>query len=163
VCSEGVAAADARSVRHAHGALMPDWVKAILTAVVVITVPVALIIFGLLGGFGGCGNDLLKTISSPSGGRKLVIFQRDCGATTGFSTQASLLPARDRLRGSGNVFIADTDHGRAPSGPGGGPQLDARWIAEDMLELRYHPQARVFLADSVQPGVTIRFVKDSAL
>jgi hypothetical protein len=159
-----VAAADARSVRHAHGAPMPVWVKMIWTAFVVITVAMAIYIFVWIGALaGGCGNDMLASIPSPSGGRKLVIFQRACGATTGFSTQASLLPAHDRLRGSGNVFIADTDHGKAPSGPGGGPQLDARWTAEDTLELRYHPQARVFLADSAQPGVRIRFVKDSAL
>jgi hypothetical protein len=143
---------------------MPVWVKMIWTAFVVITVAMAIFIFVWVGALaGGCGNDTLATISSPSGDRKLVIFQRDCGATTGFSTQASLLPAHDRLRGSGNVFIADTDHGKAPSGPGGGPQLGARWIAEDTLELRYHPQARVFLADAVQSGVIIRFVKDSAL
>jgi hypothetical protein len=142
---------------------MPDWLKVIVTAVILITGSVAIMIFGLIGGFGGCGNDLLETVTSPSGGRKLVIFQRDCGATTGFSTQASLLPAGDPLRGSGNVFIADTDHGKAPGGPGGGPQLAARWIAEDTLELRYHPQARIFRADSVQRGITIRYVTDSTL
>ena len=143
---------------------MPVWLKMILTAVVVITVPIAIMLYYLLAGFGTlCNNDLLATHSSPNGGRKLVIFQRDCGATTGFSTQASLLTLRDPLRGKGNVFIADTDRGKAPSGPGGGPQLAARWITEDTVELRYHPQARVFLADSGQPGVTIRYVKDSAL
>jgi hypothetical protein len=31
---------------------MPVWLKVILTAVVVITVPVAIMIFGLVGGFG---------------------------------------------------------------------------------------------------------------
>ena len=142
---------------------MPIWVKMIWTAFVVITVTMALYIFLWIGALaGGCENDMLATIPSPSGGRKLVIFQRDCGATTGFSTQASLLPAHDRLRGSGNVFIADADHGKAPSGPGGGPQLSARWIGEDTLELRYHPQARVFRADSVQQGIFIRYVKQSS-
>jgi hypothetical protein len=143
---------------------MPVWVKVILTAFVVITVPLALILFGLTAGFGTlCNTDLLQTISSPSGRRKLVVFQRDCGATTGFSTQASLLTARDHLTGKGNVFIADTDRGKAPSGPGGGPRLAASWIAEDTVELRYHPNTRVFRAESVQAGVTIRYARDSAL
>lgn len=143
---------------------MPVWVKMIWTAFVVITAAMAIYIVVWIGALvSACRNDMLATIPSPSGGRKLVIFQRSCGATTGFSTQASLLPARDRLRGSGNLFIADTDHGKAPSGRGGGPQLDAQWLAEDTLELRYHPQARVFLADSMQAGVMIWFVKDSAL
>jgi hypothetical protein len=141
---------------------MPDWLKAILTAVVVLAVALAIYMYVWVRALeGGCGNDLLATMSSPSGGRQLVIFQRDCGATTGFSTQASLLPAGEPLREGGNVFIADTDHGKAPSGPGGGPQLAARWIAEDTLELRYHPRARIFLADSAYQDITIRYVQDS--
>ena len=143
---------------------MPDWLKAILTAVVVIAVALAAYMYLWVRAWeGACGNDLLATLSSPRAGPKLIIFQRDCGATTGFSTQASILGASDTLQGSGNVFIADTDHGKAPSGPGGGPQLAARWISRDTLELRYHPQARVFRADSAQRGVTIRYVKDSTL
>jgi hypothetical protein len=143
---------------------MPLWLKMIWTSFVVIGGALVLyILLWVVTLAGACGNDLIRTLASPDGGRKLVIFQRDCGATTGFSTQASLLPAGDRLRGSGNLFIADTDHGKAPSGPGGGPQLAARWIAKDTLELRYHPRARIFRADSVQQGITIRYVKDSTL
>ena len=75
-----------------------------------------------------CGNDLVAEHLSPDGKAKLLIFQRDCGATTGFSTQASLVAAEAKLSGSsGNLFIADTDHGIAPSGPGGGPDLRVRW------------------------------------
>jgi hypothetical protein len=140
---------------------MPVWVKMIWTAFVVITVAMGLYLILLIVTLaGGCRNEMLATIPSPGGVRKLVIFQRDCGATTGFSTQASLLAADDRLRGSGNVFIADTDHGKAPSGRGGGPGLAARWIAEDTVELRYDPLARVLLADSVQGGVTIHYVTE---
>ena len=143
---------------------MPDWLKAVLTAVVVIAVALAAYAYLWMRAWeGACGNDLLATLSSPRGGPKLVIFQRSCGATTPFTTQASLLGASDTLEGSGNVFIADTDHGKAPSGRGGGPQLGARWIAKDTLELRYHPRARIFLADSAQRGITILYVKDSTL
>jgi hypothetical protein len=141
---------------------MPDWLKVILTAVVVIAVALAAYMYLWARAWeGGCGNDLLATVPSPNAGRQLVVFQRSCGATTGFSTQASLLPTGEPVRDGGNVFIADTDHGKAPSGPGGGPRLAARWIAEDTLELRYHPRARVFLADSVYQGITIRYVQDS--
>ena len=65
-----------------------------------------------------CGNEVVAQYPSPNGLERLVVFQRDCGATTGFSTQASILPIGKGLKDdSGNVFIADTDHGAAPSGP----------------------------------------------
>ena len=38
-----------------------------------------------------CGNEIIEEIKSPDNKYKLVIFQRDCGATTGFSTQISIL------------------------------------------------------------------------
>ena len=37
-----------------------------------------------------------------------MVFQRDCGATTGFSTQISILGAAQELSNvSGNIFIMD--------------------------------------------------------
>jgi len=36
-----------------------------------------------------CGNDVLTDLPSPDGKYKVVVFQRDCGATTGFSTQTT--------------------------------------------------------------------------
>jgi hypothetical protein len=38
-----------------------------------------------------CGNEVISESHSPDGAKKIVVFQRGCGATTGFSTQASLL------------------------------------------------------------------------
>jgi hypothetical protein len=65
-----------------------------------------------------CGNDTMAEFLSPDASAKLVVFQRDCGATTVFRTQASLLkPGMHLSDSSGNVFVADTDHGLAPSGP----------------------------------------------
>ena len=95
-----------------------------------------------------CGNQPLAEARSPGGARKVIVFQRDCGATTGFSTQASVLPADGELPDDGgNVFVADDDHGAAPSGPGGGPAVDAAWISENRLLIRQHPRARVFRAE----------------
>ena len=90
-----------------------------------------------------CGNDPIAEYVSPDGGAKLVVFQRDCGATTGFSTQASLVRPDAKLPGSsGNLFIADTDHGIAPSGPGGGPELRVRWDGPKRLLLQHHAKLR---------------------
>lgn len=92
---------------------------------------------------GGCGNEILKEVRSPTGKMKAVVFQRDCGATTGFSTQVSVLPSDQQLANEGgNVFVADTDHGKAPSGAGGGPIVEASWTNETELLVRYDKRAR---------------------
>jgi hypothetical protein len=105
-----------------------------------------------------CGNTLVAETYSPDGGQKAVTFRRDCGATTGYSTQVSLLPATKQLPGeSGNLFIADTDRGQAPSAPGGGPVVHLQWLADDHLLLLHHPAVRVFRAELSHSGVQIEY------
>jgi hypothetical protein len=107
---------------------------------------------------GMCGNDSLADYASPDGETKVLVFQRDCGATTGFSTQASLVTINARLRNrSGNLFIADTDHGLAPSGPGGGPELGVLWESSNRLVLQHHFRARIFKAEQRLRGVEVRY------
>jgi hypothetical protein len=111
---------------------------------------------------GQCANDPLADLPSPDGRWHAVMFQRDCGATTGFSTQVSVLLAGNTLQNeSGNAFIADTDHGAAPAGPGGGPLVLARWIAPDTLEVRFHPRSRVFTRQAQVGAVAMRYVANS--
>lgn len=101
---------------------------------------------------GDCGNEPISEIQSPDKSLKVIIFQRDCGATTGFSTQVSILPATRSLPNeSGNALVADTDHGKAPSGPGGGPEVFAEWKSSRELVLRLHPSARTFGIDTTRP------------
>ena len=105
-----------------------------------------------------CGNEILAESSSPDGSKKFVVFQRSCGATTGFSTQASLVAADATLGNeSGNVFVADTDHGLAPSGTWGGPELRFRWTSLDHLVLQHHMVARVFKAEQRFKDVEIKY------
>ncbi len=92
----------------------------------------------------GCRNEVLETVPSLSRDLKAVVFQRDCGAATGFSTQISILRADEKLRGGGNTFVADTDHGAAPSGAGGGPPVGVTWDQAGKLKIEVHPAARVF-------------------
>ena len=110
----------------------------------------------------GCRNEQITDLASPGGRHHAVVFQRDCGATTGFSTQVSVLSAGAALPDSGgNVFSADGDQGRAPAASGGGPRVSAAWLASDTLEVRYDARARVFTKEATVAGVGIRFVADS--
>ena len=108
----------------------------------------------------GCGNEPLAEVVSPDGKLKAVVFQRDCGATTGFSTQVAVLSARSALPNeSGNVFTSDTNHGAAPSGPGGGPEIGAYWRSATELAISHHPTARVFTAQRSVGTVQVIYEK----
>jgi hypothetical protein len=92
-----------------------------------------------------CANQILKEVSSPAGKMKAVVFERDCGAPTDFSTQVSILRSDQLLPNEGgNVFVADTDHDIAPSGADGGPVVEVSWTSESELLVRHDKRARVF-------------------
>jgi hypothetical protein len=75
-----------------------------------------------------CGNEIFKEVNSPSLEFKAVIFQRDCGATTGFSTQVSVIPITETLPNEGgNVLIID--------GHPGDTQLEISWLSNYELKI----------------------------
>jgi hypothetical protein len=83
---------------------------------------------------------------------KVVVFTRDCGATTGFSTQASVLPASAALPGDGgNAYIADNNQASG----GDGLALDVRWLTPDSVELSHSSRSRVFKAATTVNGVRV--------
>lgn len=92
-----------------------------------------------------CANEVLHEIPSPDKQLKAVVFQRDCGATTGFSTQVSIMKIDKKLPNTGgDVFSADTGHGKVPSGPGGGPKIEVVWKGPRQLLVKYPQKARIF-------------------
>ena len=112
---------------------------------------------------GMCGSTFLSEAISPDSARKVVVYEFDCGATTGFATHVSLLTRNARLGSApGNLFVADTDHGRAPAGPGGGPAVSVHWRSVTEVEVRHDPRARTFVADTLVDGVRVRYVQISA-
>jgi hypothetical protein len=109
-------------------------------------------------GAGICGNEVVGESFSPNHRMKVTVFERDCGATTGFSTQASLLPADQKLAvGAGNIFIADDRRGAAPSGPGGGPRVTVRWISDAQVFLGHHPSVQIFKAETRHEGINVGY------
>jgi len=77
----------------------------------------------LLVGCNPCGNDPINAVSSPGGNKVAIAFIRDCGATTGFSTQVSIVKAPGLLPNeAGNVLIVD---GKVP--------LSLKWVGEHRL------------------------------
>lgn len=133
------------------------WSAGVLTVLLIAaTVLSTLVILKL--GEGMCDNTPIAEYPSPEGRHRVIVFERSCGATTGFSTQASLLDADEELDlGSGNLFISDTDHGAAPSGPGGGPELSVEWKDERAIVLVYDSRVRVFKNEQRMDGVHVSY------
>jgi hypothetical protein len=105
-----------------------------------------------------CANTELAVAVAPGGAHRAVVFQRDCGATSGFSTQVSVLPLGAALPDAGGaVFVGDTDHGRAPARLGGGPAVGLVWRDDRTLVIRHHRLARVFRSEPRAGSVEIRY------
>lgn len=103
-----------------------------------------------------CGNSVIADIPSPKGNRHVVVFERDCGATAGFSTQVSVLsPDRTLGNQAGNVFSADDNHGAVHLTSGNVLPIQLSWISNDELVIRYPAGARVFLSKARIGEITI--------
>src|SRR5438094_9693848 len=77
-----------------------------------------------------CGNELTSEIKSPDGKFKAVVFRRSCGATTGYSTQVSIIAANQKLPAeAGNVASALHE-----------VKLTIRWLSSNQLQV-IHPKA----------------------
>ena len=121
------------------------------------TLPLAILCIMSAGCSDTCGDDVVLRITSPDGQRDAVMFQRDCGATTGFSTQISIIDAGDKLSGMGNTFRADDDHGVARAGDWGGPWTEMKWLSSDRLLIRYAGKSRLFEQDDHVSGVDVTY------
>lgn len=106
-----------------------------------------------------CANAVLAESAAPGGRIKAVVFGRDCGATTDFSTQVSILSASNSLPNeSGNVFVADRDHGKAPAGPGGGPAIRVTWLSDQQLRIEHQSSTRIFKSEPLRKNVRVEYV-----
>jgi hypothetical protein len=107
-----------------------------------------------------CANNVVAEYPSPDRTHKVVVFQRDCGATTDFSTQASLLASAETLPNEGgNLFVADTNHGTAPAASWGGPTLAVQWSGSTSVVLEHDPKVRTFKSESHHGEVAVSYVQ----
>jgi hypothetical protein len=109
----------------------------------------------------GCDNEIYKNYFSPDGSHKVVLYSRNCGATTGFSTHISILKSEETIEGSGNAFTADDDHGKARRHPKFGSLIDVRirWVSNSLVEIGYDTNSRVFTKDDKIEDVDIIYSK----
>ena len=91
----------------------------------------------------GCANNVIRRADAPDGLHRAIMFQRDCGATTGFSTQISVLKAGQEPTEGGNAFVGDADHGAAATGEWGGPWAEMSWVDNGTLLIRFASGTRI--------------------
>ena len=100
-----------------------------------------------------CENRVLSEVPGPKGNRAAIVFERSCGATTGFSTHVSVVNEFGQLRKSpGNVFAADSDHGAVKD-----MTITVRWVAPEKVVIRYPAQVRVFKKAAQAEGVSVAY------
>lgn len=112
-----------------------------------------------------CRNTVLDHRTSPDGRLSIVLFARDCGATTGYSTHVSVLDVGAEPRRAGNVFVADLAQG-GTAAPWGGPWAQVDWligtdtpwpVAGGPVILYDEPGSRVFKRQETRSGVQISY------
>lgn len=85
-----------------------------------------------------CGNRIVATIPSPDGNLKAVLFERDCGATTGFTEHVSVLRSGNTLPNDfGNIYQSE-------SGGTNGDDSKIRWFDNNTLQIEPVLKSRVF-------------------
>ena len=115
----------------------------------------------LLGGCEpGCADEVLQHEPSPYGRGAAVVFVQDCGEVAmGQATEVALIGHVDAEPRRRNVFfVADTNDGAAPSGPGGGPRVRVRWIDGNHLEVAHHPRVHASQKEAEHGPIRITYV-----
>ena len=109
-----------------------------------------------------CADTLLSETPSPNGKLKAVLFQIDCGATSGFDSHVAIMPIKSSLSNESqgafenrSFFTADTNHDKAPIDEGGGTEVRLNWASNDKLDIQYHELARVIRAEKTSKGVSV--------
>lgn len=112
----------------------------------------------LLGGCADvCQNTAISSSASPDGHRQAVVFLRDCGATTDFSTQVSILRDSGSTTGGGNLFVADGGSASAEPTAHGGPWVEVIWQGPRHLLVRYDSLAEVYKQRDQVAGVEVTY------
>lgn len=105
----------------------------------------------------GCEDTICETIFSPDRSHKIILYTRNCGATTGFGTHVTLAESDEDIDDGTTIFVADDDHGEANLHPAYQELIDihAKWIDNHSLELSYDKNARLFTEKVKTDGITI--------
>ena len=93
-----------------------------------------------------CENVPLSEAVSPDGRSKIVVFSRECGATTGANCQGTIIGIADPYpTATGAVFIVD------------GADVEVRWDSPKRITVKMGKGVRVFKREARVDGVEIEY------
>ena len=101
--------------------------------------------------FASCDNEIVQEAVSPDGRLRAVLFSRNCGATTGFQTQISIIESSDDLPDEpANTFITEghPDYTRA----------ELKWLDAGTLVVVTSAPDLAHKAERYVDGVTVDYV-----
>jgi hypothetical protein len=94
-----------------------------------------------------CENEQVNSVPSPDGSKKAVTFVRGCGATTGDSTQLSIISSwRSIPSGSGNVLVVE-----------GRPLIQVSWVSDSAVAISKIGSGRIFKQEGELDGTSVRY------
>lgn len=126
-------------------------IKTVIISIVSIVILITIVIAALFLRV-ACTDDIYDTISSPDGKMSAVIFSRNCGATTGFNYQISILPFGVNPKGGGNIFVADKINAYSI-------KYKLEWKGNKMINIRVTSDARIFKKENNFSGVLINYLE----
>ena len=94
-----------------------------------------------------CENEAVSSTISPDGSKKAVTFLRGCGATSGDSTQLSIISGwRSIPSGSGNVLVIE-----------GRPPIQVSWASNSVITISKMGSGRIFKQILEMDGTSVRY------
>jgi hypothetical protein len=101
-----------------------------------------------------CDNENSVEHPSPDGKWKVVVFERDCGATVGPNVQMSLLLSSKSLpKEAGNTFVIDGNHGASAL-----QYIYVDWTSDSSVRITYPSRARVFKQEKQVGPVNVSYI-----
>jgi hypothetical protein len=107
-----------------------------------------------------CANQIVDIKISPDKNYQAVTFIRDCGATTGFSTQLSIMKVTDtfdKTDETGNTLIMSDKIGGGLMDENGGAKIRTRWTKDDKLEILYDSRTKTAKRETEYKDIKIDY------
>jgi hypothetical protein len=124
------------------------------TVAVVLGIACAVIVGGALymnnfmSAFGECKIVVRSSLPSPDGKQTIVIFGKECGATVGFNTQASIALAHGSFSPDKNpAFFVISDR----------PDVMVRWLGDHAVQVVVPKGAKVFRSEQSVGDIEVEY------
>lgn len=108
-----------------------------------------------------CGTEIFTKVASPSGKLTAVVFEIDCGATTGNSRQVVIVSTPERRitadmlpRGFFGITLGSAVDSRLSMRDG---LVQLRWFSEDRLDIAYPAGSRLIRSTDRSDGVDMTY------